>query len=228
MSSNATQPFLSRPTGLNRISLPNYTLGEEVVNSISHGIGVVLGIVTLVLCAVRAALHHNPAGVVSGVLFGICLILLYSVSSIYHALKRNRAKQVFRILDHCSIFLLIAGTYTPFTLVTLPHEIGYAMFFAIWFFAILGIVLNAIDLQRFSIFSMICYLVMGWMIVLAFRPLCLPPAGIWLLLAGGLCYTAGTITFGLGSKIRYMHSIWHGFVLAGSILHVIAVLLYVM
>ena len=97
MSSNATQPLLSRPTGLNRISLPNYTLGEEVVNSISHGIGVVLGIVTLVLCAVRAALHHNPAGVVSGVLFGICLILLYSVSSIYHALKRNRAKQVFRI-----------------------------------------------------------------------------------------------------------------------------------
>lgn len=211
-----------------RITLPDYTLGEELVNSISHGLGTILGIVTMILCIIRSALHHNAAGVVSSVIFGSCFILLYSISTIYHGLKKNNAKRIFRILDHCSIFLLIAGTYTPFTLVTLPHKVGYPIFGIIWACAVTGIVLNAIDLRRFSRFSMICYLVMGWLIILAFPVLrlCLPSNGILLLVSGGIAYTAGTVSFGLGSKIRYMHSIWHFFVLAGSILHALAIFLY--
>lgn len=228
MSIDTTRTLKHKYTLRERIPLPDYTIGEEVINTFSHSLGAVLGIVTMVLCIIKSAFHHSTTGVVSSVIFGVCLILLYSISSIYHGLKKNQAKRIFRILDHCSIFLLIAGTYTPFTLVTLPPKVGFTIFGIIWACAILGIVLNAIDLQRFSTFSMICYLVMGWMIILAFPVLRLNlhPNGIVLLVAGGIAYTAGTITFGLGSRIRYMHSIWHFFVLAGSILHSLAILLY--
>ena len=151
--------------------LPTYTRGEDIFNMVSHILGGVLGIVAIVLCSVFAAIHGNTYGVISGVIFGVNLTVLYVMSSIYHGLKPHRkAKKVFQIIDHCSIFLLIAGTYTPFALCTIREEstaLGWTIFGIIWGLAILGIVLNSIDIQRYKIFSMICYLLMGWLIILS-------------------------------------------------------------
>ena len=149
--------------------LPTYTKGEEIFNMVSHIVGGVLGIVSIVLCSVFAAIHGNVYGVISGVIYGVTLTILYTISSIYHGLKPYRkAKKVLQIIDHCSIFLLIAGTYTPFALCTIREEsiaLGWTIFGIIWGLAILGIVLNSIDLQRYKVFSIICYLLMGWLII---------------------------------------------------------------
>lgn len=214
---------------LHRISIPKYTLGEELVSSISHGIGAGLGIAALCLCVVRAVSHGDAYAIVSSWIFGFSLVILYSMSCIYHGLARNNAKRVMRILDHCTIFLLIAGTYTPFTLVSLRQGAGWPLFGIIWGTAILGIVLNAIDVERFEKLSMVCYLTMGWAIVFTIRPLlrAISAGGIKLLIAGGIAYTVGAVIYGLGSRKRYMHSIWHFFVLAGSILHFFTIYDYV-
>lgn len=213
-----------------KISIPKYTLGEELISSISHGVGSLLSIAALVLCTVRSILHGNPLAVVSSVIFGTSLIILYTMSCIYHALKPNKAKRIFRVIDHCSVFLLIAGTYAPFTLVTLAGTTGWILFAVIWLSAILGITLNAIDLEKFSKVSVVCYLAMGWAIVFAIRPLiaALAPQGLVFLVAGGIAYSLGVILYALGSKLRYMHSIWHFFVLAGSILHFFSIYFYVL
>ena len=158
------------------------------------------------------------------------MLLLYLMSCLYHALKVNQAKRVFRVIDHCTIFLLIAGTYTPFTLVTLRDSVGWWLFGAIWGIAILGITLNAIDLKRFSKISVACYLLMGWAILSAIEPLRanLAPGGIALLVWGGVVYSVGAILYGIGSKVKYFHSIFHFFCLGGSVLHFLAVYQYVL
>lgn len=200
----------------------------------SHIVGGVLGIVALVLCVVFAAVHGNGYGVVSGAIYGVTMVILYTMSSIYHGLNpKRKAKKVFQVLDHCSIYLLIAGSYTPFALCTLREystALGWTIFGVIWFVAILGIILNSIDIKKFRVFSMICYLVMGWCIVFKINllPELLGTAGFVLLLLGGLAYTIGAILYGLGKKHKYMHSVFHLFILLGSLLQFFTILLYVM
>lgn len=214
--------------------LPIYTKGEEIFNMTSHIVGAVLGIVALVLCIVFAAIHGNGAGVVSSVIYGITMIVLYTMSSIYHGLKPERnAKKVFQVLDHCSIFLLIAGSYTPFCLVTFREynpTLGWTIFGIIWAMAIIGILLNSIDIKKYKIFSMICYLGMGWCIIFTANllPKLLGIPGVVLLVSGGIAYSIGAILYGLGKKKKYMHSIFHLFILLGSLLQFFCILLYVM
>ena len=152
------------------------------------------------------------------------------MSCLYHALKVNMAKRVFRVIDHCTIFLLIAGTYTPFTLVTLRGTVGWVLFGIVWGMAVLGITLNAVNLKKFSKISVACYLVMGWAIIAAFRPLAeaLAPQGVSLLIWGGIAYTVGAILYGIGAKVKYFHSVFHFFCLAGTVLHFFAIYLYVL
>ena len=213
--------------------LPNYTKGEEIFNMVSHIVGGALGIVTTVLCVIFATLHSNIFGVVSGAVFGSSMIILYTMSSIYHGLHPNTAKKIFQIIDHCSIFLLISGTYTPISLCVLREyntALGWTIFGIIWGLAILGIILNAIDLKRFNIISMVLYLGMGWCIIFTAKSVYnyVGLAGFILLLSGGIAYTVGAVLYGLGRKHRYMHSLFHLFVVAGSLLHFLCILLYVM
>ena len=181
--------------------LPKYTKGEEIFNMTSHIVGAVLGIVATVLCIVFAAIRGNVYGIISGAIYGVTMIILYTMSSIYHGLSPKRySKKVFQVLDHCSIFLLIAGSYTPFALCTIREydlASGWIIFGVIWAFAILGIVLNSIDIKKFKVFSMICYLVMGWCIVfkITLLPELLGTAGFVLLLLGGIAYTIGAILY---------------------------------
>ena len=221
-------------TKLKDRELPTYTKGEEIFNMTSHIVGGALGIVALVLCVVFSAIHKNVYGVVSGAIYGAMMIILYTMSSIYHGLSpKRKSKKIFQILDHCSIFLLIAGSYTPFALCIIRQEsavAGWTIFGIIWTFAILGIVLNAIDIKKFKVFSMICYLAMGWCIILKVNllPKLLGMNGFILLVAGGVAYTIGAILYGVGKKHKYMHSVFHLFILLGSILHFLCILLYVM
>lgn len=214
--------------------LPTYTKGEEIFNMTSHIVGGVLGIVATVLCIVFAAVNGNVYGIISGAIYGVTMILLYTMSSIYHGLSPKRtSKKVFQVLDHCSIFLLIAGSYTPFALCSI-REIdpvaGWVIFGVIWALAILGIALNAIDIKRFKVFSMICYLLMGWCIIVkaTILPKMLGINGLILLVAGGIAYTIGAVIYGLGKKHKYAHSIFHLFILLGSFLHFLCILMYVM
>ena len=214
--------------------LPTYTKGEEIFNMTSHIIGGVLGIVATVLCVIFAAIHGNVYGVVSGAIYGVSLIILYTMSSIYHGLSpRLFSKRVFQVLDHCTIFLLIAGCYTPVALCNIREispSAGWWIFGIIWALAIIGIVLNSIDLKKFRVFYMICYLLMGWCIIFTANllPKLLGITGVVLLAAGGLAYTIGAILYGLGKKHKWMHSIFHMFILLGSILQFFCILLYVM
>ncbi len=214
--------------------LPKYSKGEEIFNMTSHIVGGALGIVALVLCVVFAAIHHNGYGVVSGAIYGVTMILLYTMSSIYHGLKPERfSKKVFQVLDHCSIFLLIAGSYTPFCLCTFREyntALGWTIFGIIWAIAILGIALNSIDIKKYKVFSMICYLGMGWCIIFTANlfPKLLGVGGTVFLVAGGIIYSLGAILYGLGKKHKWMHSIFHLFILLGSLLQFFCILLYVM
>lgn len=222
-----------RRTKLADRKLPIYTKGEEIFNMTTHIVGGALGVVALVLCIIFSAIHHNGYGVISSIIYGITMILLYTMSSIYHGLRPNTtAKKVFQVLDHCSIFLLIAGSYTPFALCTLREynsALGWSIFGIIWGLAILGIVLNAIDLKNFKVFSMICYLIMGWCIIVRINVVIerLGWIGFSLLLAGGIVYTIGAIFYGVGKKKKYMHSIFHLFIFAGSLLQFLCIVLYV-
>lgn len=214
--------------------LPTYTKGEEIFNMVSHIVGVAIGIVAIVLCCVVAAKHGNPYGVVSGAIFGVTLIILYTMSSIYHGLSPNlTAKKVFQVIDHCSIFLLIAGTYTPFTLCTLRAynpTVGWTIFGIVWGLAIIGIIFNAIDIKKFKVFSMICYIIMGWCIIVKINVIIefLGISAFVLLLTGGICYTIGAILYGIGKNHKWMHSIFHLFCIVSSILHLLCIVLYVM
>ncbi len=219
--------------GLGKIAIPNYNLAEELFNAISHGLGAVLSIVALILCIVAGAKHHNVYAIISGIIYSMSSTILYVVSCIYHSLRVNRAKKVFRILDHCTIYVLIAGTYTPYALVTLRDYnpwLGWILFFAIWSCAILSITLTAVNLNKFKIFGMIMYLVMGWMIIFNFGSIyhAIDRVGLYLMLAAGITYTIGAILYGIGRDKRYFHSVFHFFVLAASILFFFSIYLYVM
>ena len=213
--------------------LPTYTKGEEIFNMVSHIVGGVAGIVTIVLTSVIGGIHHNPYGIVSGIIFGVSMLFLYTMSSIYHGLSpKLKSKKVLQILDHCAIFVLIAGSYTPFALCTLREystALGWWIFGIIWGFAILGIILNSIDLKKYKIFSMICYLVMGWCIIIKINllPSLLGMTGFVLLLSGGIVYTIGAVLYGIGKKRKYVHSVFHLCVVLGNLLHMLCVLLYV-
>ncbi len=220
-------------TKLSERELPNYTKGEEIFNMTSHIVGTVLGIITTVLCVIMSAIHNNVYGIVSSSIYGATMIILYTMSSIYHGLSpRCKGKKVFQVLDHCTIFLLIAGSYTPFALCTFREYepiTGWLIFGVIWAMAILGITLNAIDLKKYKIFSMICYLGMGWAVICKINllPELIGRNGLILLVAGGISYTIGTIFYGLGRKHKYMHSIFHLFILLGSLLQFFCILFYV-
>lgn len=206
----------------------SYTTGEEIANSITHGIGALLSIAACVLLIVFASIKGGAMRIVSVSIYGVSLIIMFTMSTLYHALTNKKAKKVFRVFDHTSIFLLIAGSYTPVALVTLEGAIGWAIFGIIWGVSVLGIVLNSISIERFRKFSMIAYITMGWCIVFAFYSLLqkMKKGGIILMLIGGLLYTIGVIFYKLKS-IKYMHSIWHIFVLAGAIMHYFCIQLYV-
>ena len=214
--------------------LPKYSKGEEIFNMTSHIVGAVLGIVATTLCVVFAAVNNNGYGIVSGAIYGVTMIILYTMSSIYHGLKPEMfSKKVFQILDHCSIFLLIAGSYTPFCL-TIFREydplLGWGIFAIIWIMAIIGIVLNSIDIKKFKVFSMICYLAMGWCIIFTANllPKLLGKNGLILLVAGGIAYSLGAILKKKEKKHKWMHSIFHLFILLGSLLQFLCILIYVM
>lgn len=213
--------------------LPTYTKGEEIFNMVSHIVGAPLGIVAIVLGVIFSAINKNGYGIASSIVYGITLILLYTMSSIYHGLNpKLKAKKIFQIIDHCSIFLLIAGTYTPFALCTLREyspAVGWTIFGIMWGMAAIGITLNAIDLKKFKAFSMICYLCMGWCIIVKIGVVIeeLGTTGFALLLSGGIVYTVGAIFYGLGKKKKWMHSIFHLACVVGSLLQLICILLYV-
>lgn len=213
--------------------LPSYTKGEEIFNMVSHIVGGAVGIATLVLCVVFAAIHRNPYGVVGGAIYGASLVILYTSSSIYHGLKPSlTAKKVFQIMDHCSIFFLIAGSYTPITLVALREYnplLGWGVFGVVWVAAIIGITLNSIDIKSYRKFSAICYLAMGWCIVFAWgaADYMIANGGLLLLLFGGISYTIGALIYYFFKKRRYAHSIFHLFVLAGSILQALYIMIYI-
>ena len=208
--------------------LPHYTVGEEIFNSVSHGVGIALACVGFGILIILSALYGDVWAVVSSIVYSLSLFTLYLASTLYHACSNRTVKAVLQILDHCSIFLLIAGTYTPFTLITLRGPLGWTLFGVVWAAAIVGIVLNAIDVKKFSKVSMVCYLAMGWVVIFAIKPLVqsLPLGGVILLAAGGVLYTGGVAFYAL-NKIHYMHSVWHLFVLGGSICQYLSIALYV-
>lgn len=213
--------------------LPDYTRGEEIFNMVSHAVGAVFGVAALVICVVVSALHGNVWGVVSSALYGASLVLLYCMSTIYHGLKHPMAKKVMQVLDHCTIYFLIAGTYTPVLLCairTVSPGWAWTLFGIVWGLAALATVLTAIDLKKYAVFSMVCYIGMGWCVVLAAKPAiaAIPLPGLIWLLAGGISYTVGAVLYGLGKKHRYMHSVFHLFVVAGSVLQFIAIVCYIL
>lgn len=202
---------------------------EELANSITHGLGLVLSVAGLAVLIVFAALRGNAWHVVSCSVFGATLVLLYSASMVYHIVRSPRAKRLWKILDHSSIYLLIAGTYTPFTLVNLRGGWGWTLFGLVWGLALLGILFKVFFVDRYVIASTAVYLAMGWIAVIAVKPLLASVAdgGLVLLLAGGLAYSLGVVFFAWG-RLPFNHAVWHLFVLAGSICHYFAVLFYVL
>ncbi len=226
---------MKKRTKLADRKLPNYTKGEEIFNMVSHIVGASFGVVMLVLCIIAAVIHGSVAGVLSAITFGVCMIVLYTMSAIYHGLspRLRTAKKVMQIFDHLSIFLLIAGSYTPITLCGLMRvnvPLAWAIFGVVWGMSILGIVLNAIDIKKYEAFSMACYIGLGWCIILSLPYLIMafPTEAIILLFLGGISYTVGAVLYGVGRKVHYMHSIFHLLVVAGSIFQGLMILLFVL
>lgn len=209
-------------------AIPRYSFGDELASSVIHGIGIVLSIVGLATLVAFAALHGDALVVVACAVFGASLVLLYTASTLYHSIPVAAAKPTLRALDHIAIYLLIAGTYTPFTLIALPAAWGWSLFVAVWVLALAGIVLELGLFRRYHKLAVLLYVGMGWIGMIAFKPLSahLQVGGTTLLIAGGLAYTLG-VPFYLWRRLPYHHALWHAFVLAGSVLHFLAVLLYV-
>lgn len=214
--------------------LPDYTKGEERFNFVSHVVGGAFAIVILPISIITAVIKGDVWSVVGASIYGATIVILYTMSSIYHGLTHVKAKQVFRILDHCAVFLLIAGTYTPLALCVFRRQyptLAWVVLGIVWGLTMLGIILNAIDLKKYAKFSMVCYLGMGWCLLIVIKPLIelMARNGIILLFAGGIAYTIGAILYGIGKKkVRYMHGIFHLFVIAGSLLHFFAIIFYVL
>ena len=214
-------------------TLPDYTRGEECMNMVTHIVGGGFGVVALVLGLVVAAMHQNTWGVVTAAIYGVSMVAVYTVSSIYHGLHAGKAKVVMRTIDHCTIYLLIGGTYTPILLCSirpLSPVTAWGLFALVWGLAALAITLTAIDMKRYSVFSMICYVGMGWCILLDVQTAytALGHTGFLLLLFGGIAYTIGAVLYGIGKKLRYIHAVFHIFVVLGSVLQYLSVVLYVL
>lgn len=203
------------------------TLGEEIANSVSHGIGLLAALAAFPVLLTAALNRGDPAGIVGASVFATTLVLLYLASTLFHALPPNRAKRVFQILDHSAIYLLIAGTYTPFTLGVLRGDWGWTLLGLVWVLAIVGTVFKALGGVRYTTFSTWVYLAMGWLVLIAAEQVwtLVPKWGLFWLLAGGIAYTAGAVCF-MAERIKYFHFVWHLFVVAGSACHFFAVLWY--
>lgn len=206
-----------------------YSFREELLNSITHGTGILLSIAALVLLIIFSSLYGSARHIVSCTIFGVTLILLYTASTLYHSFQKPQVKRFLKIFDHSCIYFLIAGTYTPFLLITLRGVLGWTMFGVIWFLAVSGVALKIFFVHHFKIISTIAYILMGWIIIFAIKPLVasLPSGGVVWLVAGGLAYTLGVV-FYVWKKLPFNHAIWHLFVLAGSICHFFAVIFYVL
>ncbi len=211
---------------LKRTGTKLYTVGEEVGNAVTHGIGAALGVWGLVLMILKSI---DAWQMVTSCVYGASIIVLFAMSCLYHAISHEGAKRIMRVFDHTSIFILIAGTYTPYTLVALRGVIGWVLFGVVWSAAIVGIVLNAISIERFKVFSMICYIAAGWCVVFTVVPLLrrLPLSGFWLLLGGGILYTVGLL-FYRQKNILWCHTIWHVFVLAAAVIQFLSIYGYVL
>lgn len=203
------------------------------MNMVTHIVGGGLGVIALALCVLKAAFANNILGVVCASIYGICMIALYTMSSVYHGLRPGTGKKVMQIIDHCAIYFLIAGTYTPIVLCSIAPRyptLGWFLFFTEWALAILATTLTAIDLKKYNVFSMICYIGMGWAIIF-FLPQAkeaMGATGFWLTFSGGIAYTIGAILYGIGAKKPWMHSVFHIFVVLGSLLQFLAIILYVL
>ncbi len=220
-------------TRLSDRQLPDYTRGEEIFNMVSHIVGGGFGVIALLACLAMAILHRDVWGIVSAAIYGGSMITLYTMSSIYHGLHAPMAKKVMQVLDHCTIYFLIGGTYTPILLCCIrpAHPVcAWVLFGIVWGLAAMATTFTAIDLKKYSILSMICYIGMGWCIVLAAKVAIetIPLPGLLWLLAGGIAYTVGAALYGLGKKHRYMHSVFHLFVVAGSILQFVCIVRYIL
>ena len=216
-----------------RTPLPSYTRGEEITNMVTHIAGGAFAVAAIPLLVIMAATHKNPWAIVTGAVYGVSLLIMFTISSIYHGLKPGRAKRVLRVIDHCDIYFLIAGTYTPILLCAirpLNPAMAWTIFGVQWALAAIAVTLNAVDLKRFEKVSMACYIGMGWCVVAVIKvtieAMTLP--GFLLLLAGGIAYTVGAVLYGVGKRVRYMHSVFHVLVLIGSILQFLSILFYVM
>lgn len=219
-------------TKLSERILPTYSRGEDIFNMVSHIVGGALGIAYLALAVIFAAIHGDPWAVVASSIYGASTVFLFTMSSVYHGVKPPMARRVLQIIDHCTIYVMIAGTYTPFTLCSLRREsapLGWTIFGIVWGFAALAITLNAIDLKKYQRFSMICYLGMGWCIIFTLKPLlaAIGLTGGAFLFIGGVLYTIGAVLYGLGKKKRYAHALFHVFVVLGSLLHFFCIFFYV-
>ena len=215
--------------------LPPYTKGEEIFNMVSHIAGGGLSVIIAALCIVKAFLNHDAYQIVSAFIYGFSMIILYTMSSIYHGLVPLTAKKVFQIIDHCAIFILIGGTYTPFALCSIREynvALGWCLFGFVWAMAALGVTLNAIDLKKYSLFSNISYIAVGWCIVFIINHTikAISIGGFWWLLAGGIAYTIGAVLYGIAGKYnyRYVHSVFHLFVILGTLLQAICVFFYIL
>lgn len=198
------------------------TLGEEIANAVSHGIGALASIFGTIILIIFGIEQQDTAGIILGAFYGLSLIILYTSSTLYHSLSNEKAKKVFRILDHCNIYFLITGTYAPISVLMIGGTLGYLLLAANFLCGVLGIILNAINMKKFKVISMFLYILMGWMCAFIAKPLIMavPLKELFILLLGGIAYTVGIIFYGL-TKIKYMHFIWHIFVLLGSVLQYI-------
>lgn len=218
-------------TKLSDRNLPAYTRGEEIMNMLTHIVGAALGLVALILCLIRASLNHNNWGILASIVYGLSMIAVFTISSVYHGLRPGFGKKVMQVLDHCTIYFLIAGTYTAVVLSGLRQEypgLAWGLFFFEWAMAALATTLTAIDLKKYGVFSMVCYIGMGWAVIPFWRQvlevLTLP--GFLLLLFGGIAYTLGSVLYGLGKHKKWMHSVFHIFVLLGALLQLMCVFFY--
>lgn len=216
-----------------KTQLPDYTRGEEITNMVSHIVGAAFAVAAIPLLVVVAALHHNPWAIVSGAIYGAALLIMFTVSSVYHGLPVGNAKRVMRVIDHCDIYFLIAGTYTPILLTAIRPDnpaLAWSIFGVEWGLTAVAVTLNAIDLKRFEKVSMVCYIGMGWCVVAVLKTTieAMTVSGFLLLLYGGIAFTIGAVLYGLGKKRRYFHSVFHIFVLIGCVLQFFAVIYYVM
>lgn len=216
-----------------RTQLPDYTRGEEITNMITHIVGAAFAVAAIPLLVIVAALHGNPWAVVSGAIYGTTLLIMFTISSVYHGLHIGNAKRVMRVIDHCDIYFLIAGTYTPILLAAIRPinpAMAWTVFGVEWALAATAVTLNAIDLKRFEKISMVCYIGMGWCVIAVLQVTiqAMTMSGFMLLLFGGIAYTIGAVLYGIGKKVRYMHSVFHVFVLLGSVLQFFAIIYYVM